>query len=49
MLKTIVQQMKLRAKTRLGELAGCIAIFSDNHRHLQFPGDQQRLVSKFGG
>jgi len=34
MLKTVVEQMKLRAKFRFGKAAGLVPILADNNGHL---------------
>src|SRR5882672_3818941 len=46
MLKAVVQQVHLRLKLLLSESPSLIAAFADDHRHAQFPRDQQRLISE---
>src|SRR5581483_9247677 len=46
MLETIVQQVQLRAKAGFRQDASAVAIFSDNHWHLQLARNQQRLVAE---
>ena len=45
-LKAVVEQMKLRSEFRFGEASCLVAIFADNHRHLQLARNQQRLIAK---
>src|ERR1700691_772640 len=46
MLKPVIQHMNLRTQSRLGESPGLIAIFTHDHRPLQPPCNQQRLVAE---
>ncbi len=45
-LKAIVQQMHLRAKSEFGKPPCLVPIFSHNDRNLQLARDQQRFVAK---
>ena len=46
MLKSIIQQMNLRPESLLRKASRLIPIFPHNHRHLQPPRNQQRLIAE---
>ena len=46
MLKAVVEQMKLRTESRLGEMSGLVTIFADDDRHLQLARDEKWLVAE---
>ncbi len=46
MLKPIIQQMNLRAESRLRETPRLITIFPHHDRSLQPSGNQQRLIAE---
>ncbi len=46
MLEAVVEQVQLRAELLFRPLTGGIAVFGDNHRHLQLARNQHRFVAK---
>ena len=47
MLKTVIQQMKLRTEAAFRESASFVAVFAHDDGHAQTPSQEQGLVTKF--